>query len=246
MDEPLLPEEHDACLRFSLGGEVTLNLLQDALGRFSGVLDALRERHAANVDWMVAGLDYGSVSTAVRAVPLDNSASPRIAAMCDEYLDAAVSIQSGDVDFTLPLHQQMYKLLRLADEAHPVVVATDGQRVEIETPISLDGLGGPKRYKTLGTLRGRVETLSRHNKLNFRLYELHTGVPVTCYMGPDDEATMRDVWGYTAEVTGTISRDINTDKPLTMRSITKVQPVDEGEPGRMAQGERCAAKRYAC
>ena len=238
MVAPLLPEERDGCLSFSLGGEVTLKLLQDALGRFSGVLDVLRESHDVNIDWMVAGLDHGSVSAAVRAVPLDDSAAPRVPALCHEYLHAATSIQRGHADFTFPLHRQMYQLVQLADEAHPLVIATDGQQVDIQAPVSLKGFEGPKQYVTFGTLRGRVETLSRHKKLNFRLYESATGAPVTCHMSPETEETMRDVWGYIADVTGTISRDSDTDRPRSMRSITNVEPVEEGGRGgwRRARG----------
>ena len=168
MVAPLLPEEGEGCLGFSLGGEVTLKLLQDALGRFSGVLDVLRESHDANIDWMVAGLDHGSVSATVRAVPLDDGAAPRVSALCHEYLDAATSIQSGQADFTLPLHQQMYRLVQLADEAHPLVIATDDQQVDIQEPVSLKGFEGSKQYATFGTLRGRVKTLSRHEKLKLQ------------------------------------------------------------------------------
>ena len=238
MAAPLLPEDQDGCFGFSLGGEVTLNLLQDALKRFSGVLDVLRESHDANIDWVVADLENGSVSAAVRAVPLDDSAAPEVSALCLEYLDAAASIQHGHADFTFPLHRQMYQLAQLADEAHPLAIAADGERVEIQEPISLKGFEGPKQYVTFGTLRGRVETLSRHKHLNFRLYESATGYAVTCHMSPDTEETMRDVWGYVADVTGTISRDSDTDRPRSMRSITNLEPVEEGGSGgwRRARG----------
>ena len=238
MVAPLLPEENEGCLGFSLGGEVTLKLLQDALGRFSGVLDVLRESHEANIDWIVAGLEHGSVSAAVRAVPLDEAASLRIPVLCNEYLDAAASIRGGDADFAFPLHREMYQLLQLVDETHPLVIATDGQQVDIREPIRLSGFEGPKQYVTFGTLRGHVETLSRHKDLNFRLYELATGFSVLCHMGPDAEETMRDVWGYIADVSGTISRDFDTDRPRSVRSITRVELVEEGDRGgwRRARG----------
>lgn len=238
MVAPLLTEEGDGCLGFSLGGEVTLKLLQDALERFSGVLGVLRESHGANINWVVADLDYGSISAAVRAVPLDESALPKVSALRHDYLEAARSILRGDADFTYPLHQRMYRLAQLADEAHPLVLATDGQRVDLREPVSLKEFEGPMQYVTSGTLRGRVETLSSHHKLNFRLYESATGVPVTCHMDPDTEETMRDVWGYIADVTGTISRDSDTDRPRSMRSITSIEPVEEGDRGgwRRARG----------
>lgn len=238
MATTLLPEEGDARFGFTLGGEVSLKLLQDALDRFSEVLNVLREVHDANIDWVVAGLDHGSVTATVRAVPLDETASPRVSDLCNEYVDAAESIDGGHVDFAIPLHREMYKLAQLADEAHPLVIASDERRVNIAAPVSLTELETPSKYLTYGTLRGRVETLSRRNDLNFRLYELATGVPVICHMDRDTEDTMRDVWGYVADVTGAITRDFDTDEPRSMRSITEVERVEEGEVGgwRRARG----------
>lgn len=238
MATTLLPEENDARFGFTLGGEVSLELLQDALDRFSDVLKALREVHDANIDWMVAGLDHGSVTAAVRAVPLDEAASPRVSDLCNEYVDAAKSIEGGHANLAIPLHRQMYKLAQLADEAHPLVIASDERRVNIAAPISVTEFERPSRYVTFGTLRGRVETLSRRKDLNFRLYELATGVPVICHMDRDTEDTMRDVWGYLADVTGTISRDFDTDKPRSMKNITEVARVEEGDVGgwRRARG----------
>ncbi len=83
---------------------------------------------------------------------------------------------------------------------------------------------------SLGTVRGRVETLSRRRGLTFRLYELTTDSAVVCYMDPDLEDTMRGVWGHIADVTGTVLRDPKTDRPLWIRRVTDVDPVDEGDP----------------
>ena len=231
MDALPFPRESDGRLGFSLGGDVSLELLQDALGRFAKVLDVLSKGIDANVDWMVVDLDHGSVTAEVRAVPLDDGAAQKVPTLCREYLDAATSIQLGRADFTVPLHRQMYQLVQLAGEDHPLVIATDDSRVDIRESVSMEGFEGSMQYLSLGTLRGRVETLSRHNNLNFRLYELSSGVPVTCHMSPDTEETMRDVWGHIADVTGTISRDSSTDRPRSMRSITSIEPVEEGGRG---------------
>ncbi len=238
MVAPLLPEERDECLSFSLGGEVTLELLHKALERFSGVLDALSESQDANIDWVVAGLAHGSVAAAVRAVPLEDSAASKVPALRRGYLDAATSVKSGRADFACPLHQRMYRLAQLADAAHPMVFATDGKQVDVRERVILESFDGAKQHVAYGTLRGRVETLSRHKKLNFRLYDSSTGAAVICYMAPDSEETMRDVWGHIADVTGAISRDSDTDTPRSVRGITSVQPVAEGDRGgwRRARG----------
>ncbi len=226
-----MSEDH---VRFLLGGEVTIETLSDALMCFSRVLDALSESHRADVQWVLAGLDYGSAAAAARAVPLDDDARQRIPAMYDNYVEAALRVRDGDADSEFPLHRQMHELMALANESHPIRIQTDGRQVVVEAPIAPLTPSVAEHPKedpmSLGTVRGRVETLSRRRGLSFYLYELTTDAAVTCYMDWNLEDTMREVWGRIADVTGAVRRDAMTDRPLWIRRVTNVDPVDEGEP----------------
>ena len=221
-------------LRFCLDGEVTIETLSDAFARFSQVLDALRESHSAKVRWVLAGLDFGSASATARAVPLDEEAEQRIPAMFDNYIDAAQRVQDGDADREFPLHRQMYQLMALADETHAITIQTDGKQVVVKAPLAPLTRSAAERPQqdpmSLGTVRGRVETLSRRKNLSFNLYELTSDAAVMCYMDWDLEDKMRDVWGHIADVTGTVRRDAKTDRPVWIRRVTKVDPVGEGDP----------------
>lgn len=219
-------------LRFHLGGEVTIEQLSDALARFSHVLDTLRQSHSAEVRWVLAGLDCGSAAATARAVPLDDEAVQRIPAMCDSYIDAAQRVQDGCIDRAFPLHREMYELMALADNDHPIMIQTDSKQVVVDAPIPplMVAVGDPDEdVVSLGTVRGRVETLSRRQGLTFRLYELASDSAVVCYMDPTLEDTMRGVWGHIADVTGRVRRDAKTDRPLWIRQVTTVEPVNEGD-----------------
>ena len=221
-------------VKFHLGGEVTIEQFSDACARFSHVLAALSLSHSAEVRWVLAGLDYGSAAAMARAVPLDDEASQRIPVMYDNYIDAAQRVQEGSLDRAFPLDREMHDLMALADENHPITIQTDSKQVVVRAPIpslTLTAAEEPNEdMKSLGTVRGRVETLSRRRGLTFRLYELTTDSAVVCYMDPNLEDTMRGVWGHIADVTGTVLRDAKTDKPLWIRRVTNVDPVDEGDP----------------
>ena len=226
-----MSEDH---VRFHFGGELTIGQLSDAFACFSQVLDSLRESHSADVRWVLTGLDHGSVAAVARAVPLDDDALRRVPAMCDNYIDAAQRVQNGDADRAFPLHRHMHDLLALADETHPVTIQTDGRKVVVEAsvaPLVHSVVGQPAEDPmSLGTVRGRVETLSRRKGLRFNLYELTTDAAVTCYMDRDFEGKMRGVWGHVADVTGTVRRDARTDRPVWIRRVTSVEPVEEGDP----------------
>ena len=226
-----MSEDH---VKFLIGGEVAIEVLADAFSRFCRVLEALSESHSADVRWVLAGLDYGSAAATARAVPLDDEAQQRIPAMYDNYVEAALRVRDGNADGEFPLHRQMHELMALANETHPIMIQTDGKQVVVEAPIAPlnpSVAGDPKEDPlSLGTVRGRVETLSRRRGLSFYLYELATDAAVTCYMDWDLEDTMREVWGRIADVTGSVRRDAKTDRPLWIRRVTNVDPVDEGDP----------------
>ncbi len=228
---PKVSRDH---VRFQFGGDVTIETLSDALTRFSQVLDALRETHSAEVSWKLIGLDYGSVAATAQAAPLDDEAQSQIPAMYDSLIHAAESVKNGHADRGFSLHEQMHKLMALADESHPVTIQTNGNRVVVEAPLAPLRLSAADWQEedpvSLGTVRGRVETLSRRRGLSFNLYELATNTAVTCYLDKALEDTMRDVRGHIADVTGAIKRDSRTDRPLWIRRVTNVDPVDEGEP----------------
>lgn len=224
-------EDH---VKFHLGGEVTIDQLSDALVRFSQVLDALRLSHGAEVRWMLTGLDYGSAGATAQAVPLDDEAAERIPVMYNSCIDAAQRVRDGGLDRALPLHREMHGLMALANESHPIAIQTDSKQVVVKAPIpslTLTAAEEPDvEVRSLGTVRGRVETLSRRRGLTFRLYELTTDSAVVCHIDSDLEDTMRGVWGHIADVTGTVLRDPRTDRPLWIRRVTNVDPVDEGDP----------------
>ncbi len=114
------------------------------------------------------------------------------------------------------------------------MIESDGRQVVVEASVAALTLPAAERLQqdvaSFGTVRGRVETLSRRKALSFNLYELTTDTAVTCYTGPDLEDKMRDVWGHIADVTGTVRREAKTDRPLWIRQVTRVDPVDEGDP----------------
>ena len=225
----------DDLVTFRLDGEVTIDKLSEAFVRFSAVLDALHESRGANVRWVLAALDYGSAAATAQAVPLDSDAERHIPLMCDDYLQAARQVASGDIDPERPLLRVVRELTEVANESNPVVFETGDDEVIFVAPAatlaaaSLDEVQ-PQTTKSLGAVRGRVEMLSQRNTLRFSIYELVSDRVVSCYPHPDYKDVMREAWGHVADVTGTITRDAATGRPLSIRRVTQVDVVDEGTP----------------
>lgn len=215
---------------FRIEGEVPVDLLAEAIDRFNKVLHELSRGRSANVRWIIAGLEHGSATTTARAIPLDDSSVQAVPALVDDYLDAGRRVARGERDAARPILRLVEDLVSIADEDHPVVLETAEDDISfLGLAPAAPGAGPPSDTRSLGTVRGRVETLSHRRGLRFTLYDLTTDRPVSCYLRDDDESIMRDAWGRIADVTGTVTRDGSTGRPQAVRRVTQVEVVAEGD-----------------
>jgi hypothetical protein len=215
---------------FRLDGELTIDKVADAFARFRAVLDALEQDQDARVRWVLAGLDYGSAGITARAEPLDDDAVAKISVMTERYLFAGRQVLSGEPDQGRPLLRLVRDLTDVADAQNRVILETADDEVIFTAPVPLATVttAVPQTTKSLGTVRGRVETLSHRKGFRFTLYELASDRPVSCYLQADHEDLMRDAWGHIADVTGVVTRDADTGRPLAVRRVTSVDVVNEG------------------
>ncbi|HXH58805.1 hypothetical protein [Iamia sp.] len=221
----------DDSVTFRLDGEVTIGLLSDALRRFSKVLDELSRVRDAHVAWVLSGLEYGSAMTTARAIPLDKESAAAVSDIVEDYLGAARQVARGNLDPDRPILRLVGDLAAVADDEHPLVLETaeddvifTGQSAPPAPPSA-----APEMTRSLGAIRGRIETLSHRGGLRFTLYDLTNDRPVSCYLRSEDEAMMRGAWGRIADVTGTITRDAATGRPRAIRRVSRVDLIAEGD-----------------
>jgi hypothetical protein len=149
------------------------------------------------------------------------------------YLDVARQLAAGRSSGNLGLDTAFRALTTVADSANPIIFETSEDDVVFTAPTPSQPSTQSDRQptKSLATVRGRVETLSHRKGLRFSLYELAHDRPVSCYLEPDHETLMRDAWGRIADVTGQVTRDAITGRPISIRWVTRVDVVtDEGDP----------------
>jgi hypothetical protein len=139
-------------------------------------------------------------------------------------------VSSGEPDQGRPLLRLVRQLAGVADERNRVILETAEDDVIFTAPMTLElARIAPQTTKSLGTVRGRVETLSHRKGFRFTLYELASDRPVSCYLQADHEDLMRNSWGHIADVTGVVTRDGDSGRPLAVRRVTSVDVVHEGD-----------------
>lgn len=230
---------------FRLEGEVTIAMLSAAITRFSNALDGLQVGRIADVRWVLSDLDYGSAIVTAQAIPRDETFADRVPSLVEDFMDAARAVQTGFYDRSQPLLRLVRELTDVAGESNRVVIESAEDDVVFIAPVisieDHDPRRQPQTTTSLGSVRGRVETLSHRKQLMFTVYELATDRPVKCYLQSGSEERMRDAWGRVADVTGVVVRI--DGRPLAVRRVSDVEVVDEGGPNDYRQARGVAEGR---
>ena len=219
-------------LTFELGGQVDIRRLEEGVSVFRRLVFALTA--GAAVTWVVEDLHPGSVVTTLRGESEDLTTVEEIV---DKY---------GEIGKALERHEtprQTHQINQAADAVRNL--AASFEYVRFETPdadYTIYGNGQvPSQHATtsaIGTVTGRVQTLSNRAGLRFNLYDTVHDKAVACYLAQGQEELMREVWGRRARVSGRVSREVATGRPIAVRQIASVESLQEEAPGsyRSAKG----------
>ena len=80
---------------------------------------------------------------------------------------------------------------------------------------------------SIGAVTGRIQTLINRNGLRFSLYDRLFDKAIACYLSQGQEEMMREDWGKRARVSGRVSREATTGRPIAVRRITSVKILEE-------------------
>jgi hypothetical protein len=217
-------------LTLTLDGEVSLADFDVATHHLRLLLFALAEYRAphVNLKWTVEGLQAGSASTTIRLDAPDNVA---VAAFEADYLSVGRSLGTGS-PMAFPL-----KVIRaargIAKVIGPHVTQVRFETRESEVIVtSVDGRSRQQRtQRSYGSVEGRIQTLTSRGSVRFTLYDTMNDRAVSCYLQEGRTDIMRGAWDRRAYVTGWITRDIDTGRPLAIRQIEDVEVIEEVAPG---------------
>lgn len=221
-------------LTFELGGRVEIAEFADGIVAFRRLVSALTPRNAG-VTWVVEDLQPGSAVVTLRGEADDPVAVERIV---DDY---------ERIGAALSWHEDLPQLNQRAQSASYAIRDLTGAAdyVRFETPdidytIYRNG-HAPNRPATrvsIGAVTGTIQTLSNRGGLRFNLYDTLHDKAVACYLAPGQEELMREAWGRRATVTGRISREALTGRPVAIRQIVAVETIRDTPPGsyRLARG----------
>ena len=216
---------------FALGGRIEIQELAKGINVFKRLITALTQ--SQDVDWVVEDLRPGSAVATLRGEAADPIKIERIV---DDY---------GDIGGLLERQESLQYSRRIIQAAGAIRnLAQTVEYVRLETPdddYTIYGNGRARERgltKSIGAITGRVQTLSNRGGLRFNLYDTVHDQAVGCYLLQGQEELMREAWGRRARVSGRISRELSTGRPVVIRQILTVEILEDIAPGsyRLARG----------
>ena len=216
---------------FALGGRVEIQALAEGISVLQRLINALTR--SADVVWVVDDLSPGSAVATLRGEADDATKIERIV---DDY---------GDIGGLLERQENLHYGKRIIQATDAIRnLAETVEYVRLETPdddYTIYGNGRAKERgltRSVGAITGRVQTLSNRGGLRFNLYDTVHDQAVGCYLLEGQEELMREAWGRRARVSGSISRELSTGRPVVIRRILAVEILEDIAPGsyRLARG----------
>ena len=222
----------DDTLTFAIGGRVEIGQFQQGITRFQQLVVALT--HGSEVSWVVEDLQHGSAVTTLRGEAGDIGTVGKDCSRVRQHR------QGPGVGRTLlfgrPVNQAAEAIKALAQSV---------EYIRFETPTgdyTILGNGKAPHRRTfsvsIGAISGRVQTLSNRGGLRFNVYDTVHDKAVGCYLQLGQEELMREAWGRRARVSGRVSREHDSGRPVAVRQILDIEILEDIAPGsyRLARG----------
>jgi len=224
-------------LTLALNGEVSLGDFSKAIQEFLNLVNGLRTDVAkdASIEWFIEHLEAGSAIATVKGIGEDESDVDAIEKVVDAYLDVGQAIQRDrPLNYSRPVQMAAKKLISIINgKIKSVRFETIEKDVEIFA--SARGLKQMNMAKlpegSFGAVRGRVQSMTSRRQLRFTLYDLIDDRAISCYLSPGSENIMREAWGKTAMVEGSVRRDPESGHATTVRGVKEIKIIQEGKLG---------------
>lgn len=224
-------------LTLALEGEVALHEFASAINNFNLLLNQLSSEVAgdAKIEWFIDEMHAGSAIATFRGVYPEVNIVENVVNAYEIVGDALAN--GREIPFSELVKRHAIALTNLLDGRI--------SGIRFETPSNEFFISGkvqgekPSSIKyTYGTVKGVVETLSKHRNLSFTLWDSLFDKPVHCYFKEGEEENMRSVWGKKAMVSGKVGRQPQTGRVVIIRDVNYVRAIEEKEPGsyRRARG----------
>ena len=217
-------------ITLALYGEVQIEDFASAMDSFRRLIAALtRDAGRQSVEWIITNLDAGIATVTVRG---ESPSLETVEHIAQAYLTVGRALSEGEL---VPYHRKVRnsadKLIDLLDgRISSIRFETVEADVIIRSETAREYVSAPALVTAYGAIEGVVQALNMRGGLRFTLYDTIFDKAVSCYLEEGRESIMRDAWGRRAIVEGTVARDSDTGRAVSVRQVSDVEIKRDPEP----------------
>lgn len=219
-------------LTFEIGGRVTVDQLATGVSLFHRLVSALTAD--TGVQWVVADLQSGS---AIVTLEGQSETPHEIRRIVLSYADVGRALEGQEyLTYQPPVKRAAEEIRTFAETVEAVRLQTAEADYTVVT--GSNSTVPPKLAVSIGSVTGRIQTVSNRGRLRFNLYDSIFDKAVGCYLQSGQEELIREAWGRRASVSGRVTREADTGRALAVRNILDVEVLNDIAPGsyRIARG----------
>lgn len=227
-------------LTLVLNGDVPLGLFAEAMRYFDVLIQSLTEEVAGpyNVEWTIHRLSEGSARATIRGHSEEVESIEKVVRAYEIIGVSLADRRPIPYSETVAVSARAITSL-LNGHVRSVDFSTDDHTVSIRQPVRADEVISPvRRRQSLGVITGTVRAIW-DQPIKLGLYDSLFEKTVYCFLRSDQERLARDVWRKHVAVTGLITRDPETGRPLEIHDVKQVKVLAEAAPSasyRQARG----------
>lgn len=216
----------DNTLTLAIDGEITSAQFAQAMTNLDKLVRAITAEVGANrdVEWVIDDLQKSSAVATLRAVT-DRPEKAAQAIQAYEQVGRALS-EGLQPPFSKKIDDRARALVGIIDD-NITSIKFETARYDVLITTAPPAIAARAISDAYGAVEGRIQTLTNRTSLRFTLYDTLHDKAVSCYLDAGQEERMRDLWGKMAVVEGLISRSPDSGRPLTIRSITRIERTPE-------------------
>jgi hypothetical protein len=222
-------------------GQVRLADFIDVLNRAKLILadldSAISENPSGSLDWFITDLRVSSAEAIVESRGKTPAVDDRLGVMVQENFVAGLdTIERGELppyfgELEMKRVRAIATRLGKPGAEHFTAVHLNGPErsatVTVQAAANVKKLIAP-RFKTIGSVVGRLDLISVHTTPRFNVYEALTKRAVVCRFDPSELEAVTSALGQRVAVTGIVNRNLNGD-PIRVEQPNIRVLHDEGE-----------------
>lgn len=222
-------------IALKLEGTVDLDEYAKAITAFNELVQALtKEVGDTDVVWSISDLEYGSAY--VESQGYAPTFEPIERVVSAYHIVAGAIFSRETIPYSYPVVESARKLASLIGENISALSMLAGEHIATRIVQPIERVVKIEKVHSVGILTGQVETLQRRRN-SFTLYDSIFDQGIQCFVNDDLIEQLRYAWGKEVSVTGNITRDPETGRPLEMRDVISIDVQDNDQDDVLQQAK---------